>query len=57
LTEQSSNPCAIGVAETSPHGESGGYWIARSSRAMTANWELPLSTRSRFFGVGPTRHF
>jgi hypothetical protein len=32
LTGQSSNPCDIGVAENLPHGESGGYWIARSSQ-------------------------
>jgi hypothetical protein len=38
LTGQSSNPCAIGVFETSPHLESGGYWIARSSRAMTVRF-------------------
>jgi hypothetical protein len=37
LTGQSSNPCAIGVSETSSQMESGGYWIARSSRAMTVN--------------------
>jgi hypothetical protein len=36
LTGQSSNPCAIDVFETLPHWESCGYWIARSSRAMTA---------------------
>jgi hypothetical protein len=36
LTGQSSNPCAIDVAETLPKQKSGGYWIARSSRAMTA---------------------
>jgi hypothetical protein len=35
LTGQSSNPCAIDVSETLPQRESGGYWIARSSRAMT----------------------
>jgi hypothetical protein len=35
LTGQSSNPWAIDVSETSPHQESGGYWIARASRAMT----------------------
>jgi hypothetical protein len=26
------------VAGTLPHRESGGYWIARSSRAMTVNF-------------------
>jgi hypothetical protein len=35
LTGQSSSPCAIGVSKTLPHRKSGGYWIARSSRAMT----------------------
>jgi hypothetical protein len=35
LTGQSSNPCAIGVAETLSYRESGGYWIARLNRAMT----------------------
>jgi hypothetical protein len=36
LDRQSSNPRAVVVAETSPHRKSGGYWIARSSRAMTS---------------------
>jgi hypothetical protein len=36
LTGQSSNLCAIGVTEAVPHRESGGYWIVRSSRTMTA---------------------
>jgi hypothetical protein len=35
LTGQSSNPRAIDVSETLPDRDSGGYWIARSSRAMT----------------------
>jgi hypothetical protein len=35
LTGQSSNPRAVDAAEALPHGESGGYWIARSSWAMT----------------------
>jgi hypothetical protein len=35
LTGQSSNPCVIDVAGPVPQRESGGYWIARSSRAMT----------------------
>jgi 8-oxo-dGTP diphosphatase len=36
LTGQSSSPCAIVVFKAVPHRGSGGYWIARSSRAMTA---------------------
>jgi hypothetical protein len=35
LTGQSSNPCTIDAAEALPYRDSGGYWIARSSRAMT----------------------
>jgi hypothetical protein len=34
-TGQSSNPCATGVTEALPQLGSGGYWIARLSRAMT----------------------
>jgi hypothetical protein len=37
LTGQSSNPYTTDVSRTSPYLESGGYWIARSSRAMTSN--------------------
>jgi hypothetical protein len=40
LTGQSGNPRVVDVAETLPHAESGGYWIARSSRAMTLNGVL-----------------
>jgi hypothetical protein len=39
LTGQSSNPRAVDVAKILPHRESGGYWIARSSRAMTVKKE------------------
>jgi hypothetical protein len=35
LTGQPSNHRALDVAKTLPDEESGGYWIARSSRAMT----------------------
>jgi hypothetical protein len=34
-TGQSSNPRAIDAFEAVPRSQSGGYWIARSSRAMT----------------------
>jgi hypothetical protein len=37
LTGQSSNPCAIDVSQTLPHRKSVGYWIARSSWAMTVH--------------------
>jgi hypothetical protein len=49
LTGQSSNPCAIDVSEPSPHREPGGYWIARSSRAMTiveGRHDAPALTRT-----------
>jgi hypothetical protein len=35
-TGQSSNPRAVDLVETLPQRASGGYWIARSSRAMTS---------------------
>jgi hypothetical protein len=40
LTGQSSNPGVIDVARTSPRPQSGGYWIARSSRAMTVKMRV-----------------
>ena len=48
LTGQSSNPCAIDVAETLPHRESGGYWIARSPMATSISgiWSTRCSKTS-----------
>jgi hypothetical protein len=43
LTGQSGNPCVIDLAGALPIDvDSGGYWIARSSRAMTAKLSGPL---------------
>jgi hypothetical protein len=38
-----SNPRAVDVSETSTHLEFGGYWIARSSRAMSGRGNEPYA--------------
>jgi hypothetical protein len=56
-TGQSSNPHAIGMAETLPYGGSRGYWIARSSRAMTVNFcARSICRLDSGFGLRPPRN-
>jgi hypothetical protein len=43
---------SVDVTETSPHGESGGYWIARSSRAMTVKWVMAAEPIDRSLDSG-----
>jgi hypothetical protein len=54
LTGQSSNPCAIDVFETLPHRGFGGYWIARSSQAMTVGFMRAANGPSDGFALTRT---